>query len=44
MYWAAFFFTNEDVFQKDKSTSGGEKSRVALAKTLISEANFLLFR
>ncbi|EOZ95752.1 Glutathione-regulated potassium-efflux system ATP-binding protein [Indibacter alkaliphilus LW1] len=37
-----FLFTNEDVFKKIKVLSGGEKSRVALAKTLISEANFLL--
>ena len=37
-----FLFTNEDVFKKIKVLSGGEKSRVALAKTLISESNFLL--
>lgn len=37
-----FLFYDEDVFKKIKVLSGGEKSRVALAKTLISEANFLL--
>jgi ATP-binding cassette subfamily F protein 3 len=37
-----FLFSNEDVYKKIKVLSGGEKSRVALAKTLISEANFLL--
>ncbi len=37
-----FLFSNDDQFKKIKVLSGGEKSRVALAKTLISEANFLL--
>jgi ATP-binding cassette subfamily F protein 3 len=37
-----FLFNDEDQFKKIKVLSGGEKSRVALAKTLISEANFLL--
>ena len=37
-----FLFSDEDVFKKIKVLSGGEKSRVALAKTLISEANFLM--
>lgn len=37
-----FLFSGDDAFKKIKVLSGGEKSRVALAKTLISEANFLL--
>ncbi|MCU0421103.1 MAG: ABC-F family ATP-binding cassette domain-containing protein [Cyclobacteriaceae bacterium] len=37
-----FLFSDDDVYKKIKVLSGGEKSRVALAKTLISEANFLL--
>ena len=37
-----FLFSSDDVFKKIKVLSGGEKSRVALAKTLISESNFLL--
>ncbi|MFD2998921.1 ribosomal protection-like ABC-F family protein [Pontibacter toksunensis] len=38
----SFLFTGDTVFKKIKVLSGGEKSRVALAKTLISEANFLM--
>ncbi len=37
-----FLFSDDDVFKRIKVLSGGEKSRVALAKTLISESNFLL--
>lgn len=37
-----FLFSGEDVFKPIKVLSGGEKARVALAKTLVSEANFLL--
>jgi ATP-binding cassette subfamily F protein 3 len=37
-----FLFSSDEVFKKIKVLSGGEKSRVALAKVLISESNFLL--
>ena len=39
---AAFLFTNEDVFKTIGSLSGGEKGRVALAKIMLSKANFLI--
>ncbi|MCS6967568.1 MAG: ABC-F family ATP-binding cassette domain-containing protein [Cytophagales bacterium] len=37
-----FLFSGEDVFKPIKVLSGGEKSRVALALTLIAKSNFLL--
>ena len=37
-----FLFSGDDVEKKIKVLSGGEKARVALAKTIISKANFLL--
>ena len=37
-----FLFAGDDVFKPIKVLSGGEKSRVALAKTLIEQANFML--
>jgi ATP-binding cassette, subfamily F, member 3 len=37
-----FLFSSDDVEKKIKVLSGGEKARVALAKTIISKANFLL--
>lgn len=36
-----FLFTGDDAFKKIKVLSGGEKSRVALAKALTADANFL---
>ena len=38
----AFLFSGDDVEKKIKVLSGGEKARVALAKTIVSKANFLL--
>ena len=37
-----FLFTGDDSDKKIKILSGGEKARVALAKTIISRANFLM--
>ncbi len=37
-----FLFTGDDVFKKIRVLSGGEKSRVALAKSLTTDANFLI--
>ena len=39
---AAFLFTGEDVFKRIRDLSGGERGRVALAKLMLSEANFLI--
>jgi ATP-binding cassette subfamily F protein 3 len=38
----AFLFGGDDVDKKIKVLSGGEKARVALAKTIVSKANFLI--
>lgn len=37
-----FLFKGDDVYKKIRVLSGGEKARVALAKTIISKANYLL--
>ena len=39
---AAFLFTNDDVFKRVDSLSGGEKGRLCLAKLMLSECNFLI--
>ncbi|CAN5558002.1 ABC-F family ATP-binding cassette domain-containing protein [soil metagenome] len=38
----AFLLKGDDVFKKIKVLSGGERARVALAKTILAKANFLL--
>ncbi|KPU43642.1 putative ABC transporter ATP-binding protein [Oxobacter pfennigii] len=38
----AFLFPGEDAFKSISTLSGGEKSRVALVKLMLSQANFLL--
>ncbi|MHA4811992.1 ribosomal protection-like ABC-F family protein [Flavitalea flava] len=37
-----FLFSGDDIDKRIKILSGGEKARIALAKTIISKANFLL--
>src|SRR3990170_2066446 len=37
-----FLFSGDDVEKKIKVLSGGEKARLALAKTIVSKANFLM--
>lgn len=38
----AFLFSGDDVFKKIEVLSGGEKSRVALAKILLTKSNFII--
>lgn len=39
---ASYLFTEDDVFKLIKDLSGGERGRVALAKLMLSESNFLI--
>jgi ATP-binding cassette subfamily F protein 3 len=37
-----FLFSDDDIFKKIKFLSGGEKSRVALARVIMKKANFII--
>jgi len=41
-YLGRFLFTGEDIFKPTGNLSGGEQTRVALAKLILSGANFLV--
>jgi ATP-binding cassette subfamily F protein 3 len=41
-FLAKFLFLGEEVFRKIKTFSGGEQSRVVLAKLILSQPNFLI--
>ncbi|NWJ45384.1 MAG: ABC-F family ATP-binding cassette domain-containing protein [Chloroflexi bacterium] len=41
-YLGRFLFSGDDVFKKVSSLSGGERSRVSLAKLTLTKANFLI--
>lgn len=41
-YLARFLFTGDDVFKPVSALSGGERSRLALAKLMLTKANFLV--
>jgi ATP-binding cassette subfamily F protein 3 len=41
-YLARFLFTGDDVFKSVADLSGGEKNRLALAKLMLTKANFLV--
>lgn len=41
-YLAKFLFIKDDVFKKVSSLSGGEQSKLALAKLILNKSNFLI--
>ncbi len=41
-YLGRFLFSGDDVFKQIRDLSGGEQSRIALAKLLLEKANFLI--
>lgn len=41
-FLATFLFRNEDIYKKVKELSGGEKSRLAMAKLLMQKPDFLI--